>query len=80
MGFYRSGRLFVSLCLEGVTFWDGLPAVMKRSPRSASAEEDITDLTIWEIMMTAPLFAGMGESFDMKKWSPARLLAFDYKS
>ena len=27
----------------------------------------------------APLFAGVGESFDMKKWPPARLLAFDYE-
>ena len=35
---------------------------------------------IWEMVTTDPLFAGMGESFDMKKWPPARLLSFDYDS
>ena len=51
--------------------------LMKRAPSSASAAEDMRALMIWEMVTTALLFAGMGELFDMKKWPPARLLAFD---
>ena len=51
--------------------------LMKISPSSASAADDITDLMIWEMVITAPLLSGMGELLDMKKWPPARLLAFD---
>ena len=50
--------------------------LMKRDPSYASSVEDINALMIWEMVTTAPLFAGMGESFYMKKWPPARLLGF----
>ena len=50
---------------------------MKRAPSSASAAEDITTLMIWETVRMAPLFAGMASSLDMKKFTPALLLAFD---
>ena len=50
--------------------------LMNRAPRSASAVEDMTDLMIWEIVMTSPFFDGMDTSSDMKKFPPALLLAF----
>ena len=51
--------------------------LMKRVPSPASDAEEITALIIWEMATTAPLLAGMGELLDMKKWPPARLIAFD---
>ena len=52
--------------------------LMKRSPNSASAADDMTAFMICDITRTDPLFDGMAESLDMKKCPPALLLAFDY--
>ena len=35
----------------------------------------MTDLMIYEMFNTAPLFDGLPELLDMKKWLPARLRA-----
>ena len=40
--------------------------LMNRSPSSTSAAEEINALMIWEMVTTAPLFAVMADSFDMK--------------
>ena len=47
---------------------DGIASqqLMNMAPSSASAEGDMTALTIWEIVMTAQCFDGMDASSDMK--------------
>ena len=67
VGLHQRGRLFVSHCLEGVTSGMASLQLMKRAPSSVSAVEEIAALMIWYMVMTDPLFAGMGKSFDMKK-------------
>ena len=51
--------------------------LVKRAPNSDSFAEDMTAFMIFEIVGTDPLFDGMAESSDMKKFPPALLLAFN---
>ena len=52
-----------------------LHALMYNAPSSASAALDMTDLMIWDMFSTAPLFGGLSVSIDMKKCPPALLRA-----
>ena len=45
------------------------------APISASAALDITALMSWVMLSTAPLFVGIGASFDRKRCPPAGLRA-----
>ena len=49
---------------------------IKMAPSLASAADDTTALIIWEMVNTAPLLGGSGESADMKKCPPERMRAF----
>ena len=51
--------------------------LMKMSPNSASAAEDMTAFMICEMVRTDPLFGGTAELSDMKKCPPALLHAFN---
>ena len=46
-------------------------ALIYIDPISASAADDITDLMIWAMLSTAPLFIGSSVLFERKKWPPA---------
>ena len=50
------------------------------APSSSPMAEDIATLMIWEIVMTAQLFAGMVLLADMRGCRPVRLCAFDSDS
>ena len=49
---------------------------MNSAPSSASAADDMTDLTILEIVNTAPLLGGKVVLLDIKKCPPALIWAF----
>jgi hypothetical protein len=51
-------------------------AFKKNAPSSASAADDITNLTIVAFVNIAPLLGGEVLLFDRKKWPPARLRDF----
>ena len=57
---------------SGVASWQ----LMKRATSSASAAEYMTALIICTMVMTAPLFDGMADLLDMKKFPPALLRGF----
>ena len=50
--------------------------LMKRAPSLASDAEEMTAFMICAMLMMAPLFGGMAELLDMKKFLPALLRAF----
>ncbi len=59
----------LSVCLiETAVF-----ALINRAPSSASAADDMTALTICEMLRTAPLLMGMSSCPAMNMWPPARL-------
>ena len=62
-----------SVCRAGIASLQ----FIKRAHSSASAAEDITALMIWETVRMVQLFDGMASSLDMKKCTPALLLAID---
>ena len=51
--------------------------LMYRAPILASAADDMTALMICETARTPPLFGGLAELFERKKWPSARLRAPD---
>ena len=50
--------------------------MMYNAANSASVADDMTCFIMWDMLRTAPLFCGMVELFDRKKWPPALLRAF----
>ena len=51
--------------------------LMKRAESLASVAEDMMDLMIWVMVMTALLLGGVAVLLDMKKVPPARIRNFD---
>ena len=66
VGLHQPGRLFVSHCLKGVMCRDGLPAVDEESSQFRFRSVGHYCFDVLGMVTTAPLFAGMGELFDMK--------------
>ena len=50
--------------------------IMYNEANSDSVADYITCFIMWDMLSTAPLFCGMVESLDKKKWPPALLHAF----
>ena len=51
-------------------------AMMYKATNSDSVADDITCFIMWYMLRTAPLFCGMVELLDNKKWPPALLRDF----
>ena len=51
-------------------------AMIHKAANSASVAADMTCFIMWDMLRTSPLFCGMVESLDNKKWPPALLRAF----
>ena len=47
--------------------------MMKRAASSDLAADDMTNMMIWEIVMSGPLLDGMRTSSERKVWDPVRL-------
>ena len=79
----ENGRLHVStwgpiqenICLLPTRAAMASLALKKIAPILASAALNMTVLMICAVLSTAPLFAGIGESFDKKEIPPAHLRA-----
>ena len=52
------------------------PPTPLKTDNSTSVADNITCFIMWDMLSTAPLFCGMVESLDKKKWPPALLRAF----
>ena len=51
-------------------------AMIYKAANSASVANEITCFIMWAMFRTAPLFCGMVELLDKKKWPPALLRDF----
>ena len=60
-----------------VLMYTALRAIMYNAASSTSVADVIKCFIMCAMLSTAPLFGGIVESLDKKKWPPAQLLAFD---
>ena len=70
------GGYLCSIYSKMVLMYTASLAMMYNASNSASVAADMTCFSMWDMLRTAPLFCGMVESLDRKKWPPALLRGF----